>query len=107
VVGDQLDDQRPRRWCVNIVIPYATALIEPPPDCSMSEGARTIPAIERELAEEVGLAAKTLGRAGGLFTTPVLGESLRTISPATGRLDGPTVSLVRARRPTWTPCGRL
>jgi 8-oxo-dGDP phosphatase len=58
--------------------PVRHRLIEPPAGLLDVGGEEYLPAIQRELAEEVGLAARSWAVLVDLFTTPgILGESLR------------------------------
>jgi 8-oxo-dGDP phosphatase len=58
--------------------PVRHRLIEPPAGLLDVGGEEYLPAIQRELAEEVGLAARNWAVLVDLFTTPgILGESLR------------------------------
>jgi 8-oxo-dGDP phosphatase len=71
--------------------PVRHRLIEPPAGLLDVGGEEYLPAIQRELAEEVGLAARSWAVLVDLFTTPgILGESLRIyLARDLEAVDGP------------------
>ena len=85
--------------------PVRHRLIEPP--AGLLDVGEDSAAIQRELAEEVGLAAGSWAVLVDLFTTPGTANHCASISPATWRRSTVrTVSPARARRRTWTSSGR-
>ena len=89
--------------------PVRHRLIEPPAGLLDVGGEDYLQAIERELAEEVGLAARRWAVLVDLFTTPgILGESLRIyLARDLVAVDGPDGFTREGEEATWTPCGRL
>ena len=87
--------------------PVRHRLIEPPAGL-LHFGEDYLQAMQRELAEEVGLAARNWAVLVDLFTTPgILQESLRIyIARDLTRSMLPTASPAKERRRTWTLSGR-
>ena len=86
-----LDDQERVALVRQYRHPVRHRLIEPPAGLLDVGGEEYLPAIQRELAEEVGLAARRWAVLVDLFTTPgILGESLRIyLARGLEAVDGP------------------